>query len=234
MLSVTCSMFCDFMVFTAKPVEELPSFGEQLKKAREEAGLTKEKVGQFLSLPIKYLDWLENGEIEKLPGDVYAKGFLRKYARLLAVNSEELVNSYEKESRIARHLQNQRPQSLPTLRSRRFVITPKTLGWLAGAIILFFVLGYLFYQLHFLLSPPGLVLTEPTQTDFAVDNSLIVFKGQTEPGVKLTINGQPGYIDKDGNFEQTIGLAQGLNIIEVTATNRFGKTSSAVRRIMLK
>ncbi|MBU3901594.1 helix-turn-helix domain-containing protein [Patescibacteria group bacterium] len=222
------------MVFTAKPVEELPSFGEQLKKAREEAGLTKEKVGQLLNLPVKYLDWLEKGEIEKLPGDVYAKGFLRKYARLLAINGEELAASYEKESRIVRHLQNQRPRSLPVLRSRRFVITPKTLGWLGGAIILFFVIGYFFYQLHFLLSPPNLILAEPARTDFVAADSLIVFKGQTEPGVKLTINGQQGYIDKDGYFEQTIGLVQGLNTIKVTVTNRFGKSSSAVRRIMLR
>lgn len=229
MLRVTCCM-----VFTAKPVEDLPSFGDQLKKAREEAGLTKEKVSQLLSLPAKYIDYLEAGEIEKLPADVYAKGFLRKYAQLLEIDGDVLARDYVKESRIARHLQGQNPQSLPVLRSLRFVITPKTLGGLAGAGILLFVVGYFFYQLHFLLSPPSLVLREPSQNDFVTQESLMVFKGQTEPGAKLTINGQQSYIDKDGNFEQTIGLSQGLNTISVEATNRFGKTSSEVRRIMLK
>ncbi len=222
------------MVFIAKSVEDLPSFGDQLKKAREEASLTKEKVAQLLNLPIKYLDRLEAGEIEKLPADVYSRGFLRKYAKLLEIDSENLVAEYEKESRIANHLKNQAHQSLPVLRSRRFIITPKTLSWCAGIAILFLVAGYFFYQLHFLLSPPSLKILEPVATDFITDSITAVFKGQTEPGAKLTINGQQSYIDKDGNFEQMINLVQGLNIIKVEAINRFGKSSSEVRRIMLK
>lgn len=222
------------MVFTAKAVEELPSFGEKLKKAREDAELTKEKVAQLLNLPIKYLAYLESGEVEKLPADVFAKGFLRKYAKLLEIDGEVLVADYEKESRIVKHLRSQEHQALPTLRSRKFVITPKTLGWLAGATILFLVVGYFFYQLHFLLSPPSLRVSEPGQTDFVAAGSEILFKGQTEPGAKLTINGQQSYIDKDGNFEQTVNLIQGLNIIKVEATNRFGKSRSETRRIMLK
>ncbi|MDD2753760.1 MAG: helix-turn-helix domain-containing protein [Candidatus Portnoybacteria bacterium] len=230
-------MVWDFyqMVFTARQVEELPSFGEKLKSAREGAGLTKEKVAQLLNLPIKYLAYLESGEVEKLPADVFAKGLLRKYAKLLEVDGEELVAEYEKESRIAKHLRGQEHQALPSLRSRRFVVTPRTLGYSVGAAILFLVIGYFFYQLHFLTSPPSLNILEPKQTDFAVENSsVILFGGQTEPGAKLTINGQQSYIDKDGNFEQAVNLIRGLNIIKVEATNRFGKSSSETRRIMLR
>ena len=222
------------MVFTARTVEELPSFGDQLKKAREEAGLTREKVSQLLSFPVRYLEWLEAGELEELPADVYSRGFLRKYAKILAIDSEALVVEYEKESRIAEHLKFQKHQFLPVLKYRRFIITPKTLGWLAGGVILFLIIGYFFYQLHFLLSPPSLNLFEPAEIDFVASNNFILFKGKTEPGIKLTINGQQSYIDKDGNFEQTISMVQGLNIIKVEATNRFGKSSSEVRRIMLK
>ena len=222
------------MVFTAKAVEELPSFGEKLKKAREEAGLTKEKVSQLLSFPMRYLEWLEAGEIEKLPADVYSRGFLRKYAKILEIDSETLIFEYEKESRIAEHLKFQKHQFLPVLRSRRFVITPKTLSWLVGGLILFLIIGYFFYQLHFLLNPPNLNLFEPSSADFVAGASPVLFKGQTEPGAKLTINGQQLYIDKDGNFEQTINIVKGLNIIRVETTNRFGKSRSEVRRIMLK
>lgn len=222
------------MVFTAKPVEDLPSFGAKLKNAREEAGLTKEKVSQLLSLPVRYVQNLEEEEIEKMPADVYAKGFLRKYAKLLALDEVELVSEYEKEARIVSHLKGQPHQALPFLMARRLVVTPKSVSWSLAAIVIFFIAGYFFYQLHFLLSPPSLVLQEPAQTDFMTSESLAVFKGQTDPGAKLTINGQQSYIDKDGKFEQTIGLTPGLNIISIEATNRFGKTSEAVRRIMLR
>lgn len=196
--------------------------------------MTKEKVAQLLNLPIKYLERLEAGEIEKLPADVYSKGFLRKYAKLLEIDAKTLVAEYEKESRIASHLKSQAYQSLPILRSRRFVITPKTLSWGLGLIILFLVAGYFFYQLHFLLSPPSLRVLEPASADFITNSAFVFLKGQTEPGVKLTINGQQSYIDKDGNFEQAINLVRGLNVIKIEATNRFGKSSFEVKRIMLK
>ncbi|MBU2037381.1 helix-turn-helix domain-containing protein [Patescibacteria group bacterium] len=222
------------MVFTAKSVEDLPSFGAKLKKIREEAGLTKEKVSQLLSLPVKYIDYLEREEIEKLPADVYTEGFLRKYAKLLEIDEKLLVSEYKKEARIASHLKNQAHQPLPILRSRKFIVTPKTVSWSLGIIVIVFIIGYFFYQLNFLLSSPRLTILEPAQNDFVVAESIIIFKGQTEPGTKLTINGQQGYIDKDGNFEQTIGLVTGLNIIKVEAINRFGKSNLEVKRIMLK
>ncbi|MBU2264899.1 hypothetical protein KJ784_01790, partial [Patescibacteria group bacterium] len=125
-------------------------------------------------------------------------------------------------------------QPLPILRSRKFIVTPKTVSWSLGIIVIVFIIGYFFYQLNFLLSSPRLTILEPAQNDFVVAESIIIFKGQTEPGTKLTINGQQGYIDKDGNFEQTIGLVTGLNIIKVEAINRFGKSNLEVKRIMLK
>lgn len=222
------------MVFIAKPVEELPSFGEKLKRAREEAGLTQEKIAQLLILPVKYLAWLEQGEMEKLPADVYSRGILRKYAKLLEADSETLLSEYEKEARISRHLKGPVHQFLPVLRARRFVITPKTLGWLAGAAIIFFIAGYFFYQLNFLLSPPNLIIVEPSAADFITASSTILLRGQTEPGAQLTINGQKAYIDRDGNFEQAINLAPGLNIIKIEAINRFGKIRAEVRRIVLQ
>lgn len=222
------------MVFTAKAVEGLPGFGEKIKRIREEAGLTKEKAAQLLNLPIKHLDRLEAGEIEKMPADVYSKGLLRKYAELLAVDGAELVAEYEKESRIARHLKAQSPRALPVLPAHRLVVTPGTLGWLAGAIVLFLVIGYFFYQLHFLLSPPDLRIAEPVEVEFVTADSAMILRGQAEPGVKLTINGQQSYIDKDGKFEQAISLVPGLNIIKVEATNRFGKTSEEIKRVMLR
>ncbi len=84
------------MVFSLKKVG-FSTFGEKLIKLREEAGLTKQKVAQLLSIQTRYLERLEGGEIEKLPVGVYTKGFLRKYAGILSVRPEELINEYEKE-----------------------------------------------------------------------------------------------------------------------------------------
>jgi len=223
------------MVFTAKKVEGIQSFGEKLRKAREGAGLSKEKAAELLNFPVKYFDGLEKGELDKLPADVYSKGFLRKYAKILDIDSDLLVLEFEKEIKIIRHLDKgfREHLSLPSLRSSRWIITPKTLGLGAGIIIFLLVAGYLAYQLHFLISPPSLAVFEPA-SDSVVENSALTVKGEAEISAKLTINGQVVYLDKDGGFKQEITLNQGLNIIKIEAANRFGKISSVVRQVMLK
>lgn len=221
------------MVFTAKNVE-LPNFGERLKKLREEADFSIQRAAHLLNIHIKYLECLESGEIGKLPADVYNKGFLRRYAKLLDADPEALVEEYEKEARIAKHLSQEKVhRALPYLRSRRFTITPRFFTAVLGLFILLAIGGYLFYQLHFLISPPRLSIFEPAE-DLATSQAALTIKGQAEQGAQLTINGQVTYIDKDGNFTQSVNLIQGLNTIKIEATNRFGKSRSVVRQIMLQ
>ncbi len=220
------------MVFTAKKVE-LPTFGEKLKKAREEAGLSKQKVTQLLNIQAKYLEILEQGEIEKMPADVYVKGFLKKYAKILGIDADVLIGEYENEIKIAQHLNKQKHQSLPRLHFRRFTVTPRFLGIIFGIIIFLLVGGYLFYQFNFLISPPKLTIREPID-NLTTDKTTVIIKGQTEPGAKLTINGQPVYINKDGGFEQEVNLNQGLNLIKIEAANRFAKSRAETRKILVK
>jgi len=227
------------MVFTAKKVEEIPSFSEKLRRAREEAGLSKEKAAQLLNLPAKYIEYLERGELDRLPADVYSRGFLRKYAKVLDIDPDLSVLEFEKEIKIIRHLnkgagkKTSEHQPLPSLSSNRWIITPKTLGLGAGAILFLLVAGYLAYQLHFLISPPGLSVFEPAP-DSMTENAVLTVKGETEVSAKLTINGQMVYVDKDGRFQQEMTLSQGLNVIRIEAANRFGKTNLVVRQVMLK
>jgi cytoskeletal protein RodZ len=220
------------MVFSIKKVE-LSTFSEKLIKLREDAGLTKQKVAQLLSIQTRYLERLESGEIDKLPADVYTKGFLRKYAGILSVRPEELINEYEKEIKIKKPSQRQSPQSLPELRIPRLTITPKTLFFISGLLAAILVVGYLSYQLNILISPPSLSVIEPAE-NISTDKFIIIFKGHTTPGAKLTINGQETNMDRSGNFEQEVNLTKGINLIRVEATNRFEKKASITREVLVK
>ncbi len=221
-----------YMVFTVKKVET-STFGDKLKKAREEAGLTRQRVAQLLNIQIKYLERFEEEEIEKLPADVYAKGFLRKYAKILRWEADELISEFEKETKLVQSAKEKNHRSLPELGTRWFTVTPKVLAILLGAIIFIFIIGYLFYQLNILISPPKLEIVQPTN-NLTTDKAAIIVKGRTEPQVQLTINGQQIYINEDGSFEQEINLNQGLNLIKIEATNRFAKSRSIIRKILVK
>lgn len=63
--------------------------GARLKAAREAKGLTLDAVQQALKIRLRYLEAIEAGQLGEIPGLVYARGFIRTYARYLGVDVQE-------------------------------------------------------------------------------------------------------------------------------------------------
>ncbi|MGI6128717.1 MAG: helix-turn-helix domain-containing protein [bacterium] len=72
----------------------LVEIGVLLKETREDKGLSLELVQEETKIRRYYLEALEQGKKELLPGDVYLKGFLKNYACFLDLPGEELVRQY--------------------------------------------------------------------------------------------------------------------------------------------
>jgi cytoskeleton protein RodZ len=70
--------------------------GQELKAAREAMGLSLEEVEQATKIRRKYLQALENEQFDLLPGAVYAKAFLKNYARFLNLDVEETMEAYSR------------------------------------------------------------------------------------------------------------------------------------------
>ncbi len=71
------------------------SIGETLKSAREAKGISLRKAEEDTKIRKKYLQALEEGNYDILPGRVYAKGFLRNYANYLGLDQEEILMEYK-------------------------------------------------------------------------------------------------------------------------------------------
>ena len=69
--------------------------GPKLLKEREYKGLSKEKVSDDLKIQSKYIDAIEKGNFELLPGDAYAKAFLKSYGDYLGLHGREIVEEYK-------------------------------------------------------------------------------------------------------------------------------------------
>jgi cytoskeleton protein RodZ len=67
------------------------SLGAVLAERRGERGLTIEQVASATRVRAEYLRALEADQSERLPAPVYAKGYLRTYARYLGLDPEPLV-----------------------------------------------------------------------------------------------------------------------------------------------
>jgi cytoskeleton protein RodZ len=51
--------------------------GEILKKRREELGRDLREISNYLKIRYDYLKALEDGDIEKLPAEVYIRGYIQ-------------------------------------------------------------------------------------------------------------------------------------------------------------
>ena len=70
--------------------------GEYLKQRRCEEKITLEEVASQTGIREQYLTALESGDFEKIPGDVFIKGFIRNYGNFLEENGNDLVEAYTK------------------------------------------------------------------------------------------------------------------------------------------
>jgi cytoskeletal protein RodZ len=72
--------------------EQLPSVGTLLKEARIKSKLTIEQVATKLFSDPDIIEDLENDIFKKLGGNVYTKGYIRNYSKLLCLDSAELID----------------------------------------------------------------------------------------------------------------------------------------------
>ncbi|MDX1487612.1 MAG: DUF4115 domain-containing protein [Acidiferrobacterales bacterium] len=70
--------------------------GKRLYEARMRAQLSAEQVAEMLHLSTHQIAALEQDEFDRLPGPTYVRGYLRNYAQLLGLPSDEIVQSYSR------------------------------------------------------------------------------------------------------------------------------------------
>ncbi len=77
---------------------ESSGLGRVLKRARLAQGLDIPEVAQRLRIRPEYLEALEEGDHAKLPGRVYAIGFVRTYSSFLGLDSAVAIERFKSEA----------------------------------------------------------------------------------------------------------------------------------------
>jgi len=79
------------------PDTDLP-VGEILRRARLHYGQTLAQVESVLRIKASQLEAIEEGDIDKLPGRVYAIGFVRAYAEYLGLDGNKVVGLFKNQA----------------------------------------------------------------------------------------------------------------------------------------
>ena len=79
----------------AQTNENQQAHGNELRRAREQAGLSLEQASASSHMPMRVLIALESGEWSKLGAPVFVRGQLRSYAKLLGLDAEAFLADAE-------------------------------------------------------------------------------------------------------------------------------------------
>lgn len=186
-------------------VEAAPAqFGRRLAAARESGGLSVADVARQLRLSPSQVEAIEAGAYERLPGTVFARGFVRNYARLMNLDPEVLLAGAEQRLRSGAEREPEVPRSVnipfPTGREfnwRRYVIV-------APVLLLVLVIIFEVYREDasdvtvksgpVMLPPPQAVGREPEAAASAVPQVATATEAEVKPALTLdatALSGQP-------------------------------------------
>jgi cytoskeleton protein RodZ len=77
----------------------MAAFGEELRRAREERGITIATICESTKVSAKHIRALEAGELAEVPGGVFRRGFVRSYLCVLGLEEAPWMLRFEESCR---------------------------------------------------------------------------------------------------------------------------------------
>lgn len=124
--------------------------GAALRDAREQRGLSLDQVAHATKITVTILRAIENNRIDKLPGGIFTRGFVKAYAREVGLDPAETATRYVSQFEVAAESPpvEAAQRSLPSVVAEREFPWPdwQTEQWRAvatvGALLLVVAGGY--------------------------------------------------------------------------------------------
>jgi len=111
--------------------EPTPGPGADLKAAREGLQVSIREVADALNLPARVIEALETDDYDRLPPTVFTRGYLRSYARLLELPSDELLARYPEVTEEVEIASDTRTGTHAAVSGSRKLLLPVSIGVIA-------------------------------------------------------------------------------------------------------
>lgn len=145
----------------------MPTVGELLRAEREKQSLTVKDIEKATSIRAIYIQAIEDGKYDVLPGEVYLKGFIRNYASFLGLNPQQALEVYRESLAPQPPQQSQTPQTPAPSAPPAAAMPPKveagreekggsSLGrWVIVLVVLAVVVGAAWAAFNHMNQPPA-------------------------------------------------------------------------------
>ena len=225
------------MVFQSK-CKIAESLGDMLSRSRQETKLTTDRVSARLGIPEKWIIQVEDNKWSEIPDDAYSRIYFRSYCRLLGFDTKTMSELY-RQTRQRCRLNNRQLTNdhhhHPTIAvpAWQMMVTTRLIRRSLLGLLSLGLIGYFWWVIAGIVTPPKIALIAPIDGLVTEDRSIVV-EGQTEAEVGLRVNGKDVAPDGNGYFYDTLDLAEGLNLIKVSASKKHSKETVVIRRIIVK
>jgi cytoskeletal protein RodZ len=221
------------MTFTKRPLVAGATLGERLRTLRSEVRLTPEEIGAQISVAAKYIVAIEESRYKDLPGLVYARQFVRRYADYLATDVEMAMSIFEQEYAV---VSKTGPAARPLLTARANTEFPwyrRHFRLILSSVVVALVLSYIGIQVVRNFLPPRLDITNPAK-DISTKELQYTIRGQTDPSAAVSINDQDVQAINNGTFSVTVDLHVGINALKISATKKHSSARVVIRNILVE
>lgn len=125
--------------------------GARLKEARETKGISLDSLQETTKIQKRYLEAIEEGNFHILPGKFYARAFIKEYAVVVGIDSNELLEEYKEE--VPKSEDENTAQYTRINRSRKdksSTKSPAVFSLIPTIIVIILVIGIIFAAWYFI------------------------------------------------------------------------------------
>lgn len=219
--------------FTKSTLQSVISIGSLLRHRREAFALELEDIEAALTISKKNIASLEADRFEDIPEDLYRELFLKNYSSYLGFDWSEVRAEYRTQTQLYHStLEVRSGTPLPKKEIQRSSLwVPARIlknGGLIGVVSLCAL--YLAFLGYGIVRPPSLKVMAPSDT-MSVHDGHVMVVGKTQNDASVIINGMPVTKERDGSFQQDVILAEGMNIVRISALKKYSAASVVTRQI---
>lgn len=219
--------------FYVKKISPKKTVGEKLRDLRDSKFYTTKRLSKLLLIHEKYIKAIEEGRYDNLPDEMYTKNYIASYAKFFGLDPAPYLNQYLEESKSSKI---KKIENLPKTSPIKIPSFWNTTNLIRNTIIIVFVIAFVSYigfEIKKITTPPNLSLSTP-QDEEVVEKPVIQVVGKTEKEAILKINDELVTPHSDGTFNEDVDLQRGLNLIKISAANKYSKENIIYRKIIFQ
>jgi cytoskeletal protein RodZ len=206
-----------------------------LKARREALGLSLKDVFRRTRVSIAYLEAIENDDFHLLPESIYAKNFIKSYARVLDIDSKLILAGYEDYLNSLNILENLPPEDVPDKAS--FFARIIHYGTFWGIVSILIVIASVIWLISMQYRPATDVMNDSTgKVSASVENKEQIVNTQVNTPASIneqtTANLNPAVNDPDKQAQIT---SPGKNVTaKPSAEDERPAANEEVSRLIIK